>query len=111
MRFSSTAYATLSFVHGLNFPRVLFLFTSIDGSRVTVCVAQMVKNLLADAGDTVSILGSGRSSGEGNGNPLQCSCLEIHGQRSLAGCSSQDHKELDTTEQLTLHFLIFQGNN
>ena len=39
----------------------------------------MVKNLPAnvgDAGDSVSILGSGRSLGEGNGNPLQCSCLE-----------------------------------
>ena len=28
-----------------------------------------------DAGDTGSILGSGRSPGEGNGNPLQYSCL------------------------------------
>ena len=28
------------------------------------------------AGDPGSILGSGRSSGEGNGNPLQYSCLE-----------------------------------
>ena len=27
-------------------------------------------------GDTGSIPGSGRSSGEGNGNPLQYSCLE-----------------------------------
>ena len=29
-----------------------------------------------NAGDPGSIPGSGRSSGEGNGNPLQCSCLE-----------------------------------
>ena len=29
-----------------------------------------------DAGDPVSIPGSGRSPGEGNGNPLQYSCLE-----------------------------------
>ena len=29
-----------------------------------------------DAGDEGSILGLGRSPGEGNGNPLQCSCLE-----------------------------------
>ena len=36
----------------------------------------VVKNLPASAGYTGSILGSGRSSGEGNGNPLQCSCLE-----------------------------------
>ena len=36
----------------------------------------VVKNLPANAGDTSSIPGSGRSTGEGNGNPLQCSCLE-----------------------------------
>ena len=29
-----------------------------------------------DAGDVGSISGSGRSPGEGNGNPLQHSCLE-----------------------------------
>ena len=29
-----------------------------------------------NAGDLGSILGSGRPSGEGNGNPLQYSCLE-----------------------------------
>ena len=35
----------------------------------------MVKNPLANAGDVVSISGSRRPPGEGNGNPLQCSCL------------------------------------
>ena len=35
----------------------------------------MVMNLPASAGDTGSISGSGRSLGEGNGNPLQYSCL------------------------------------
>ena len=49
----------------------------------------MVKNLPADAGsirDAGSILGSGRSSGGGHGNPLQYSCLENPlGQRSLVG--------------------------
>ena len=35
----------------------------------------MVKNLPAK-GDVGSIPGSGRSPGEGNGNHLQCSCLE-----------------------------------
>ena len=38
-----------------------------------------VKNLPANAGDirdVGSVPGSGRSPGEGNGNPLQCSCLE-----------------------------------
>ena len=33
------------------------------------------KNPLADAGEAGSIPGSGRSPGEGNGNPLQYSCL------------------------------------
>ena len=46
-----------------------------------------------------SITESGRSSEEGNGNPLQYSCLENpHGQGSLEGYSPQGHKELDTTE-------------
>ena len=35
-----------------------------------------VKNLPANAGDSGSTPGSGRSPGEGNGNPLQYSCLE-----------------------------------
>ena len=34
-------------------------------------MAQMVKNPPANAGDSVSIPGSGRSFGVGNGNPLQ----------------------------------------
>ena len=34
-----------------------------------------VKNLPANAGDTGSMPGSGRSSGEGNGNPLEYSHL------------------------------------
>ena len=36
----------------------------------------MVKNLPANAGDTGSIPGLGRSPGGGNGKPLQNSCLE-----------------------------------
>ena len=41
-------------------------------------------------------------AGEGNGNPLQYSCLgELHAQRSLAGYSPLSHKESDKTERLT----------
>ena len=36
----------------------------------------MVKNLPANAEDSVLIPGSGRCLREGNGNPLQISCLE-----------------------------------
>ena len=35
----------------------------------------MIKNLPANAGDVGSMTGLGRSPGEGNGNPLQYSCL------------------------------------
>ena len=59
----------------------------------------VVKNPPANAGDEGSILRLGRSSGEGLGNPLQCSCLENpHGQRSLAGYSLYIRKESDMTE-------------
>ena len=37
----------------------------------------VVKNLPANSGDVGSIPGSGRSHGDGNGNPLQYSCLKI----------------------------------
>ena len=51
-------------------------------------VAQVVKNLLANAGDIRDaglIPGSGRSSGEGNGNPLQYPCLENSMDRGAHG--------------------------
>ena len=53
--------------------------------------------------ETLSLIpGSGRSAGEGDGKPLQCSCLEnSHGQRSLAGYSPWGHKEADTTGHLS----------
>ena len=52
-----------------------------------------------NAGDLGSIPGSGRSPGEGNGNPLQYSCLEkSHGQTSLVDYSPWGCKESDPTE-------------
>ena len=39
--------------------------------------------------------------GEGNGNPLQCSCLETPGVRSLVGCPLRGRTESDTTEGLS----------
>ena len=39
-------------------------------------VGSVSKKSTCNAGDPGSILGSGRSSGEGNGYPLQYSCLE-----------------------------------
>ena len=57
-------------------------------------VAQPVKNLSAMQETTGLIPGSGRSPGEGNSSPLQCSCLENSMERSLVG------KKSDTTERL-----------
>ena len=42
----------------------------------TSLVAQLVKKSACNVGDLSSIPGSGRSPGEGNGNPLQYSFLE-----------------------------------
>ena len=58
-----------------------------------------------NAGDTGLISGSGRSPREGNGNPLQYSCLENPMDRGAwRGYSPWGHKESDTTEMiLSLH--------
>ena len=57
------------------------------------------KESACNAGDPGLIPGSGRSPEEGNGNPLQYSCLENpHGQRSLVGYSSWGCEDLDMTE-------------
>ena len=53
----------------------------------------VVKNLPAVAGDASLIPGLGRSLGEGNGNPLQYSCLEKPVDRG----AWWGHKESDTT--------------
>ena len=54
-----------------------------------------------NAGDLGLIPGLGRSPGEGNGNPLQYSCLE----NPMEPGGPQTRKELEVTERL--HFLFF----
>ena len=54
----------------------------------------MVKNLPINAGDAGLVPGLGRSPGEGNGNPLQYSCLgnpmdEDPGRPQSMGLQSQ----------------------
>ena len=58
-------------------------------------VVQMVKNLPAYAGDLGSIPGSGRSPREGNGNPLQYSCLENPMDRGAWWATVHGIAELD----------------
>ena len=59
----------------------------------------VIKNPPANAGDAGWIPGSERSPGEGNGSPLQHSCLENSMGRG-ACYSPWDRKESYTTEQL-----------
>ena len=44
--------------------------------KLSLSVSLVAPNPPANAGDSSWIPGSGRSPGEGNGNPLQYSCLE-----------------------------------
>ena len=58
----------------------------------------MVKNLSANAGDMGLIPVSGRSPGEGSGNPLQYSCLGKSKDRDAWQAVVQGvAKELDVT--------------
>ena len=54
-----------------------------------------------DTGDLCLIHGSGRSSGGGNGNLLQYSCLENPTDRGLWWATVQGVAESDTTELLS----------
>ena len=56
-----------------------------------------------DPRDTGYIPKSGRSSGEGNGNPLLFLPGKSRGQGSLAGYSPRGHKEADMTKHLSAH--------
>ena len=52
-------------------------------------------------------------NGEGNGNPLQYSCLENPMDRGSIGCSLWDREESDTAKRLYFHFslsCIGEGN-
>ena len=94
-------WTATSFSRGSSQPR--------DRTRVS-CIAGRCFIFWAtrEAGDMGSIPGSGRSTGKGNGYPIQYSCLENPvGQRSLMRYSPWGPKELDMTEWLTisLYFL------
>ena len=62
-------------------------------------MALAVKNPVANAWDMGSIPGLGRSPGEGNGNPLQYSCLGNPMDREAWWATVRgDYKELDMNE-------------
>ena len=64
------------------------------GTMLPLCVwvgggcflgGSVIKSLLANTGDRGSIFGLGRSSGGGNGNPLQDPCLDNPMDRGALG--------------------------
>ena len=61
-----------------------------------------------NTGDPGSIPGSGRSPGEGNGNPLQYSCLENIMSEEPGKLQSMELQS-DTTEWLHFHPLQYSG--
>ena len=68
------------------------------------CLVTCLPTMQEDPG---SISGLRRSPGEGNGNPLQCSCLKkSHAWRSLVGYSPWGRKESDMTERFHFTWLM-----
>ena len=82
LRFLTKLYMLLPYTLG---------FPGGSGGKASAC----------NAGDPGSIPGLGRSPGEGNGNPLQHSCLD---GVSLISYSSWGRKGSDVTERLHFHF-------
>ena len=65
----------------------------------------MVKNLPVNAGDVRD--GSGRSPGEGNGNPLQYSCLENAMDRGAWQATAHGaSKSQIRLKQLSMHSVL-----
>ena len=60
-------------------------------------MAQWIKNPSAmQETQEMQVWSQGQEDRKGKGNPLQYSCLENHGQRSLAGYSPWGLQDLDT---------------
>ena len=66
--------------------------------KVDFPVGPVVKNPPANAGNGGSNPGLRRSPGEGNGNPLQCSCLENPTDGGAWWAAIYGVTESDTTE-------------
>ena len=72
-----------------------------------------VKNLPACSGQLVSIPGSGRSPGEGNGNPLLCACLgnpTDHEPGYTPWSHIRTGRELVTKQQTTIYDSVYLCN-
>ena len=69
-------------------------------------ILSLEKSIPAMRGDPGSILGSGRSSGERNRNPLQYSCLENSMDREAWWATVHGVSKSKTPLQLTLHGFV-----
>ena len=70
-------------------------FPDTSADKESICSAR-------NTGDRGLISGSGRCSGEGNGNRLQYSCLKNPMDRGVACYSPWSHKESDMTKQRSI---------
>ena len=66
-------------------------------------MAQAVKESACNEGDLGAVTGLGRSPGEGNGNPLQYSCLRNSMDGGPWRATVPGVAESDTTGRLSVH--------
>ena len=81
--------------NGLEKPRDPDLFPCLLAEYLGKTIGSVGKEyacIIGDKGNVGSVPGSGRSPGEGNGNPLQYSCLKAPTTEDLAGYSPWHHK-------------------
>ena len=77
------------------------ILTGKPNSSCDLPCGPAIKNLAASAGDAAVIPESGRPPGEGNGHPLQYSCLENSVNKRAWWVTDHGVAELDRTEQLS----------
>ena len=86
---------------------ILFFFFIYSGVYMDVPSGSKGKQSACNAEDPGSVPGLGRSPGEGNGNPLQDSCLENSMNRGTWWAVVHGVTGSDRTERLTLHFSVY----
>ena len=92
---SIRVFSNESVLH-IRWPKYWSFSFSISPSNEYSGLISSGKESTCQAGDASLIPGSGRSLGKGNGNPLQCSCLENPMDRG-AWQATESCKESDTT--------------